>query len=247
LRSFARVFAVSDDLRESLVAAGADASRVETLPNAVDVETFRPDAAARAKMRREWSVGNGERVIGSLGRLDPEKRLDLLIEAFAVLAKSRPELRLVIAGTGSLAAELEADGRRRGVADHCRFLGHRADAEDVLRGYDVFVQSSDTEGSPYSLLEAIASGVPVVATAVGGTPALVRDGVEGLLVPPGDASALARAMDEALSSPEAAERRANAAQARVAAERSLTAREEHLAARYRDILDGGRALRAPRP
>jgi glycosyltransferase involved in cell wall biosynthesis len=245
LRSFARVFAVSDDLRDRLIAAGATASRVETLPNEVDVDTFRPDPTARSRVRREWGVGDGDRVIGSLGRLDPEKRLDLLIEAFATVAASRREVRLVVAGSGPLRARLEEDARRLGVLDRCRFLGHRADAEDVHRGFDVFVQTSDTEESPYSLLEAMASGTPVVATAVGETPAAVRDGIDGLLVARGDARALARAIEETLGSPAPAAIRASSARERVMAERSLRAREEHLAEHYRAVLDGRPRLAAP--
>jgi glycosyltransferase involved in cell wall biosynthesis len=152
---------------------------------------------------------------------------------------------LVVAGGGPLAARLEHDARRLAIFDRCRFLGHRADAEDVHRGFDVFVQTSDTEESPYSLLEAIASGTPVVATAVGGTPAAVRDRVDGLLVAPGDARALARAIEETLASPAAAAGRAASARARVTAERSLRAREEHLAEHYRVVLDGRPRLAAP--
>jgi glycosyltransferase involved in cell wall biosynthesis len=109
----------------------------------------------------------------------------------------------------------------------------------------VFVQTSDTEESPYSLLEAMASGTPVVATAVGGTLAAVRDGIDGLLVARGDASAVARAIEETLGSPAAAASRAASARERVIAERSLRAREELLAERYRAVLDGRPRLAAP--
>ncbi len=215
------------------------------LPNAVDVEMFRPDPESRARVRSEWAVADDARVIGSLGRIDPEKRPDLLVQAFAAVAASHPAARLVVAGAGSRGGRLEEEARRLGVLDRCLLLGHRADAEDVLRGFDVFVQASDSEGSPYSLLEAMASGTPVVATAVGGTPTLVRDGLDGLLVGPGDAGALARAIEETLRSPDAAALRAESARTRVVGERALRAREERVAGHYRRLLDGRPRLASP--
>jgi glycosyltransferase involved in cell wall biosynthesis len=244
LRSFALVVAVSEELRQRLIATGVAADRIETLPNAVDVEVFRPDAAARARVREEWGLTDREHVIGSLGRLDPEKRPDLLVEAFATVASARPQARLVVAGVGSRGVRLLDEARRRGVADRCLVLGHRPDAEDVHRGFDVFVQASDSEGSPYSLLEAMASGTPVIATAVGDIPALIRDRVEGLLVPRGDARALAAAIEATLRSPDEAVRRAEAARRRVSAERSLDARQSRLAEQYRRVLESRRSARA---
>jgi glycosyltransferase involved in cell wall biosynthesis len=239
LRSFPVVFAVANDLRQQLVGRreGDLASRIETLPNAVDVEAFKADAGSRERVRREWGLSEGERVVGSLGRLDPEKRPGLLVEAFAGVAAKRPELRLVVAGDGSRGRELENEAQRRGVRDRCLALGHRADAEVVHRGFDVFVQASDSEGSPYSLLEAMATGTPVIATAVGGVPELIRNGVDGLLIAPGDAPALASAIEETLRSPEAAARRAASARSRVCAERSLRAREERMVEHYRRLLE----------
>jgi glycosyltransferase involved in cell wall biosynthesis len=237
LASFPLAFAVSEEIRSRLLRAGASPSRVEVLPNAVDVAVFRPDPAARARVRREWGIGDDQRVVGSLGRLDPEKRPDLLIEAFATVAATRPELRMVVAGAGSRGARLADEAERRGLADRCLVLGHRADAEDVHRGFDVFVQASDSEGSPYSLLEAMASETPVIATAVGDTPSVVRDGVEGRLVPAGDAGALARAIEDTLRDPAAAARRGAAARERVRAERSLGARQARMAERYRQLLE----------
>jgi glycosyltransferase involved in cell wall biosynthesis len=237
LRSFPLVFAVADDLRDRLLAAGAESSRVVTLPNAVDVEVFRPDAARRARVRAEWGVAEREPVIGTLGRLDSEKRPDLLVEAFAAVAERWPRARLVIAGGRSRGTPIESMVERLGLRDRCLLLGHRADAEDVLRGFDVFVQASDSEGSPYSLLEAMATATPVVATAVGDVPGLLQSEIEGLLVSPGDAVALAGAIEASLRSPDAAARRADAARARVIAERSLRVREERLAEGYRAVLE----------
>jgi glycosyltransferase involved in cell wall biosynthesis len=237
LASFPLVFAVAPDIRDRLLAANAPPSSVELLPNAIDVDAFRPDPGARANVRRAWGIGPDELVIGSLGRLDPEKRPDLLVEAFAAVAAARPEARLVVAGARARGARLEDEARRRGLLDRCLVLGHRPDAEDVHRGFDVFVQASDSEGSPYSLLEAMASETPVIATAVGDTPTLVRDRVDGLLVPPGDAAALARAIEDTLAHPEAAGRRAAAARARVCAERSLATRQARVAERYRRLFE----------
>jgi len=245
LRRFALVFAVSEDLREQLIAAGVEAGRIETLPNAVDVDLFRPDATRRAKVRGEWGVGENEKVIGSLGRLDPEKRPDLLIEAFATVAARLPGARLVIAGGQARGTSIESLAQRHGVAERVLVLGHRPDAEDVLRGFDVFVQASDSEGSPYSLLEAMASGTPVVATAVGDVPSIIRGSVDGLLVPKGDAAALAAAIEEIVRSPVVARSRAEAARARITAERSLAARNARVFDRCRRLLAPARLAGAP--
>ena len=240
LRRFALVFAVSVELHDRLIAAGVEAGRIETLPNAVDVDLFRPDAERRTKVRTEWGVADDEVVIGSLGRLDPEKRPDLLIESFAAVAARVPRARLVIAGGQARGTSIRSLAERHGVLDRTLVLGHRPDAEDVLRGFDAFVQASDSEGSPYSLLEAMASGTPVVATAVGGVPSMVSAGEDGLLVPKGDASALAAAIEEILRSPAAARARASAARARIAAERSLVARNARVLERYRHLLGPAR-------
>jgi len=250
LQAFPLVIAVSAETHDQLVAAGIVAERIETLPNAVDVDLFRPDPDRRARVRAEWEVGDNELVVGSLGRLDPEKRPDLLVEAFALVAARRLEarksrVRLVIAGRRARGIAIESLAERAGVLDRCVLLGHRPDAEDVLRGFDVFVQSSDSEGSPYSLLEAMASGTPVVATAVGDVPALVRPGTDGLLVRRGDAAALAAAIEETLDAPEAARARAEAARARVVAERSLRAREARMLERYRRLIEPARLAGSP--
>lgn len=239
LARFPLVVADSEPLRQELLAHGARPEAVETLPNAVDTEVLRRDAQVRERMRREWRAAGRASVVGTVGRLDAEKRPDLLLAAFSELRGRGLDALLVVAGSGGLASDVEEDARRQGLSRHCRFLGHRLDAADVHQGFDVFVQASDTEGSPHALLEAMALEIPVVATRVGGVPDIVESGVHGLLVPPGDPGALARAIEETLADPEAARRRAREARSRVEAHHSFARRQrriedlyERLAARY---------------
>ena len=137
-------------------------------------------------------------VVGSVGRLERQKRFDILIEAVARLRQQQRDVTLVIVGDGSLAATLRAHARTHGVADACVFTGHRTDVVDVLHAFDLFAQSSEYEGTPNCVLEAMAVGAPVVATTVGGTAELIDDRVHGLLVPPHNPEALAAAIAAAL-------------------------------------------------
>jgi glycosyltransferase involved in cell wall biosynthesis len=174
-----------------------------------------------------------------VGRLEPQKRFDLLLEAFAVLRQRRAGLRLLIAGEGSQRQALAALATRLGLGDSFRLLRHCGSVVDLHHALDVFVQSSAYEGTPNVVLEAMALGTPVVATDVGGTRELICHGVHGLIVPPRDAVALALALEETLADSDATARRTAAARARVEGPLSFTARMrvvegicEQLVARY---------------
>lgn len=136
--------------------------------------------------------GRGTRVL-FVGRLEPVKGVPLLVEAIAVVSRTKPEVELDIVGDGSDRAGLEAQAERLGIAARVRVLGFRSQSEvrDLLRRADVFALPSFAEGVPMVLMEAMAAGVPVVATRIAGVPELVEDGVAGFLVAPGDVSTLA--------------------------------------------------------
>jgi glycosyltransferase involved in cell wall biosynthesis len=153
--------------------------------------------------RREWRAKEGfkenEILFACVARFAPQKNHALLLKAFAQGPSSDPRAHLVLVGDGDLRRELEEQARSLGVAGKVHFLGVRSDIPDVLGAMDVFVLSSDYEGNPLSVLEAMASGLPIVGTAVGGVPKLFENGNEGFLVQAGDLEGLAKTMEFLLS------------------------------------------------
>jgi glycosyltransferase involved in cell wall biosynthesis/peptidoglycan/xylan/chitin deacetylase (PgdA/CDA1 family) len=133
-------------------------------------------------------------LVGTLARFEPRKGLDVLIDAFALVAARHQDCGLALVGEGPLRRDLERQVRRLGLSERVRFCGRRDEVAEVLAALDVFVLPSHAEGLSIALLEAGAAGRPVVATSVGGNGEVVRDGLTGLLVPPGDAPALADAV-----------------------------------------------------
>ena len=234
LSRFPRVVVVAAGIRDSLLRAGADRRRVEVVLNGVDATSGGREQ--RAEVRREWGFGDGELVVGAVGRLERQKRFDLLLEAFASLRERRPELRLVIAGEGVLAAALQRLATERGVAGDCRFLGYRPDVDRLHHGFDLFVQSSDYEGSANALLEAMLGGTPIVATAVGASGELLAHGIHGLLVPRGNLAELVAAIDTVLADPRGAQARASAARGRALDELSFARRQLRLLEIYERVV-----------
>jgi glycosyltransferase involved in cell wall biosynthesis len=179
---------------------GRAGKRTEVIPSGVDTDRFRP-SPDRAAAKAAFGIDAAALVIGTVGRLEPRKGTATLIAAVAALRDSGRDVTALIVGDGPLRAELAADAERRGVAAAVRLLGDRADVRDVLAALDAFVLPSRTEGMSNALLEAMAMALPVVATAVGGTPEVVADGRSGLLVPADDpaamADAVARVLDDA--------------------------------------------------
>ena len=233
------MIAVSSEIKEQLVRRGAAPDHVVVILNSIDPSAFRRDDALREPVRRELGLGAEDVVIGAVGRLERQKRFDLLLEVFAALAKTR-RLRLVIVGDGSLRGPLAAQAAALGLGDRCVLTGHRDDIARLHDAFDLFVQSSEYEGTPNAVLEAMAMETPLVATDVGGTCELVQDGVHGLVVPPHDTGALERAIAAALDDPAAARTRATSARRRIETDLSFEARTRKLEAIY-DELAAGRA------
>lgn len=235
LTRFPRLIAVSGEIRRELVRRGARPERVTTILNGIDPHAFRRDPSRRPAVRSALGLAPGDTVLGAVGRLEPQKRFDRLLEVFADLRRQRPGLRLVLVGEGSLRGEIESTAQRLGVHEDCRFLGHRTDVPDLHHALDLFVQSSDYEGTPNVVLEAMALETPVVATAAGGTGELIEDGVHGLVIPAGDAERLREAIVRALDDPEATARMAAAARARVEGPLSFQARMEAVETVYQEL------------
>lgn len=177
LRFTDAAFSVSDQLRRDLIThLRVPDGRFETIYNGVDVT--RIASADRASARRAFGVADDEIVIGSVGRLVPVKNYELLLRAFSRL---RARTRLVFIGEGPERAKLEGVAATCGITSRTTLLGHREDVADLLVGLDVFVLPSRSEGMSNTLLEAMAAGVPVMASDVGGNREIVEDGRSGLL------------------------------------------------------------------
>ncbi len=188
------VTVMSDSLASHIAERGvASASRLVVIPNAVDFERYAA-GGCREETRRALGVGDDEFLWLAAGRLAPAKDYAGLLRAFAALA-GRRQARLLIAGDGPLRGELAGLVDERGLAGRVRLLGLRDDLPELYRACDALVLSSAWEGMPNVVLEAMASGTPVVATAVGAVPEMVTDGETGYVVPPGDHAALAAAME----------------------------------------------------
>ena len=181
---------------EHYIATGALPARLlQIVPNAVDIERFRSLPEARSAIRRELGLGD-EFVWLAVGRFEAAKDYPTMVAAAARLTRVSPTSRLLLVGKGSLKAEVEKLLRADGLESVVRFLGVRRDVPELMSAADGYVLSSAWEGMPVVLLEAAAVELPIVATRVGGIPEVVEDGVTGLLVPPGDATALAGAMEK---------------------------------------------------
>ena len=236
---FDRIVAPTRTILDALVAdENADDARCLAIPNGVDVERFQSaDEARRSHLRAALGFADNECLIGCVASFTPVKCHATLLDAFARVHRASPNCRLVLIGNGPLRPECQTRARALGIATAVHFLGARADVEQILPALDVFVLASSTEGMSNAILEAQACGLPVVATDVGGNPELVEHEVTGLLVPPGQADALALALADLAAAPG---RRA----ALGAAASRVTAREHSLAAMaaaygrlYRDLAD----------
>jgi glycosyltransferase involved in cell wall biosynthesis len=181
---------------------GIPPQRVWVIRNALQAERLAAvtPAAARAALQ-ELCPQPGRLLVGAAGRLSPEKGFDLLVEAAAQVLREYPETNFLIFGDGPLRAALARRITTLGLAERVLLVGFRNDLERLLPGLDLFVLSSYTEGLPSVVLEALAAAVPVVATAVGGMPEVVTEGVHGFLVPPGRADLLAERIRCLLSDP----------------------------------------------
>jgi glycosyltransferase involved in cell wall biosynthesis len=194
LKSFSRVIAVSAGMKDDLVAAGLRADRVEVVTNAVPEVPAAARARVRQDVRTTLGVQDEEFVFGYVGRLSEEKGVDYLLQAAASLSNTQASFRVVVVGDGGQRRDLERSARDRGLNGRVVFTGFQSNTEPWLTAMDAFVLPSLTEGTPMALLEAMAAGVPVLASAVGGVPAVITDGENGLLVPPGDVMGLATVM-----------------------------------------------------
>ena len=231
-----RYIAVSQHVARRLRQSFAlSAPKLCVVPNSVFLAPFvRPvDAELRAKL-----IGTNARYfILTVARLDKQKGLEYLLEAAALV----PETIFVLAGAGPERPALEAQTRALGLNNRVVFLGYRDDVDNLLASCDLFVLPSLFEGLPLSVLEAMAAGKPVVATAIGGTDETIIDGETGLLVPPADPAALANAIRRLLADPILSRRLGTAGRARVHQQFSAQNMVRRITEIYDEILDSRKA------
>ncbi len=189
----ARTIAVSRAVARLLERAGVPTERLEVIYNGVGSEHFEYDLEAQQRVRAALNPGTGP-IIGTVSRLSLEKGVDVLLQAVQQVMQVVSPLTVLIIGDGPQAANLQHFANQLGLGETVHFLGARTDIPVLNRLLDVFVLPSREEACPMALLEAMAAGRAVVATQVGGTPEVVTHAVDGLLVPPEDPSALARAL-----------------------------------------------------
>jgi glycosyltransferase involved in cell wall biosynthesis len=223
-----RVFTVSADLKLHLVAEGFDAQAIDVIYNGIDVGP-EPDAAARARAREMLNVSDDTLVIGTIARLDPVKDLGTLIKAVAQLPDS-VRASLVVLGDGPERLGLEQTARELSMRAPVCFLGRRDDARNWLAGCDVYVNSSVSEGISLTILEAMAAGLPIIATRVGGTPEVIDDSC-GRLIPSRDVGALTAALLSLSEKPALRLALGKAARARVEARFTL----DRMVREYRQV------------
>ncbi len=203
----------SECARRELLAYGYyGPDRVRAIPNGVEV--LPDDPAARGRIRAELGLGAAPVVI-STSRFHPQKGVRHLVDAFALLRASSPAARLVLVGDGAERPDLEGQAQQLGLGDSAVFTGFRKDVADLLRAADLFALPSLGEGHPNGALEAMAAGLPVVASGVGGVPDVVVDGETGLLVPPCEAAPLRDALARLIAAPDLAARLGRAGRERV--------------------------------
>lgn len=187
-------------LRRYVDVGVAPRGKIIYMPNGVDAQRFRPDAAVRSRMRASMDVDDDQFVWLSIGRLEASKDYATLLYAFSLVAREHSRARLFIAGQGALRSQLEALRKQLALDGVVEFLGVRKDAPALMNAADAFVIASAWEGLPMVLLEAAATGLPLVATDVGGVREIVIDGKNGFLRPSRNAPALAAAMKKVMAS-----------------------------------------------
>ena len=235
LRRFDHVVAVSGEIYSDLAAHGIAPHRRTLISNGISVPHATQDA--RETVRRSLGLSQTVPVVAQIGRLARSKRNDLLIGAAAHLTSNNAP-HVLFVGEGDMASALHAQVSAAGLEQRVHFLGYRDDIAQILRAADVLAMTSDQEGLPIVLLEAMALGCPIVATAVGEIPRVLRNGRDAWLVPPDNLPALTDALREALGAPHVARERATLAQAQF--QRRFS--RESMGKQYLEIYD--RACRA---
>jgi glycosyltransferase involved in cell wall biosynthesis len=217
-----KMVAVSNDIADYLMKTiGICAKNIMTIHNGVRIDGFRKDGSARNRIREMLGLSDDQPLLGTVGNLYPVKGHIYLIKAIAIIKKIVPDVKTVIAGRGELLDRLKEEVSGLGLEKNIEFLGYREDIPQLLQAMDIFILPSLSEGTPLSILEAMASQKPVVATDVGGLSEIVEDGETGFLVPSEDPESLAEKILFILKNRELSEKMAMEARKKVVEEYDL--------------------------
>jgi glycosyltransferase involved in cell wall biosynthesis len=230
LRQFDHVAAVSPDIARELVRKGVSAQRVSIIDNGISVPDTDDDAGPR--LRAEFEIPIDSKLIVHIGRLARSKRIDLLLQTVARLPAAL-QTHALLAGEGEQRGFLVELTKRLGLERRVHFCGYRADVGRLLKAADLMVLSSEREGLPIVVLEAMATRCPIVATGVGAIPTVLNDAEDAWIVPPDDPGALHQAVRDALGRPDMAKSRAEKAYARYIRQYS----REAMGARYLQVYE----------
>lgn len=234
-----RFVAVSQDVRNRLERyEGLDGGQVDVIYNGVSAPQML-SAEERDRLRAQLGFAREDFVVGTVGRFDPIKNLPMLVQSLAQLAAELPALRGLLVGDGPEFAAIRAQVDAAGLSKLVRLTGFREDARLLAQCMDLFVLSSFSEGTSMALLEAMAAGVPVVVTAVGGNPEIVIAGESGWVVPSDDVPALRQAIAAAMQDAAERQRRADAARRRFQEQFSVDRMMNHYRELYRELLPPG--------
>jgi glycosyltransferase involved in cell wall biosynthesis len=214
------------------------------ISNGIPTDHYARPQIPRDKWRAREGFEEKDVLFVCVARFAPQKNHALLLKAFAQGPASDPNAHLVLVGEGDLRERLEEQSVSLGLARQVRFLGLRSDIPDLLGAMDVFVLSSDYEGNPLSVMEAMAAGLPIVSTAVGGVPDLFENGKEGFLVPPGDALGLAKSMVSLLGNQEPRQSLGAAAAWRAREKFDMSTMVQAYEALYESLVDQTHRLKA---
>lgn len=238
--------AVSEEVRHSLVNSRLGRGvRVTTIPNGVDLDALRSAAAHGPSVREELAIPPDHKIVGVINVFRPQKRLDLWLQAARIIADREPTTTFVIVGDGPIRTDLMGTADRLGLRARTFFPGLRRDAPRFLAAFDVFMLSSEYEGLPVAVLEAMALQMPVVATQVGGLPGVIEDGVQGFLVPPHDPEALADRVVQLLRDPDLRRRQGIAAGQRAQEHFSIARMVAAVEQTYTEVLEARARLDQP--
>lgn len=237
--------AASDAIRQMLVADGVPADRAVTVHEGIDVD--RVAAAPPVDVHEAFWLPHHAPVVGNVAALVPHKGQRYLIEAAPLVLRKVPDARFIILGEGELRDQLEHLVREHHLEKHVLLPGFRTDVLGCIKGFDLFVMSSVTEGLGTSLLDAMACARPIVATRAGGIPEIVEDGVNGVLVPSRDSDALAQAIVRVLEDAPLRQRLGEAGFARVRERFTVERMVAETAAVYARVAGTGHAVDTDRP